>query len=146
MPIIRVLKPFVYSPPAVAGARTTAEKFFAPGDHEISQEMADHPWIKSTHAEGRIESPEQTQARVKRQMEDAKEANRLAQEATQKAEATFSRLKASEPEVKATEAEIQAELNTPVNVLRENKPNADKIVSELNTPVATLKLRANAGK
>lgn len=119
MPKIRVLKPFVFSLPAPPGTNGPAvEQVFKAGDHDISDEMWDHPWIKGTLAEGRIESPKQTLARAKKELDIALESKRVADEATVQANAAFARLQASRPQATASAAEIQKELNTPVTQLR----------------------------
>lgn len=119
MPTIRVLKPFVFSTPVPKGVNGPAvEKVFVKGDHEISDEMWEHPWIKDTLAEGKIESPKQTLARAQKELDSAKESKRVADEATAQANAAFARLQAAAPGAVASKEEIEKELNTPVNQLR----------------------------
>jgi hypothetical protein len=119
MPTIRVLKPFVFSTPVPQGVNGPAiEKVYLKGDHEISEEMWNHPWIKGTLAEGRIESPKQTLARAQKELESAKESKKVADEATAQANAAFARLQAAVPGNLASKEEIEKELNTPVSQLR----------------------------
>lgn len=119
MPIIRVLKPFVFSTPVPEGVNGPAvEKVFTKGDHEISDEMWNHPWINKTLAEGKIESPAQTLARAKKELETSQESQKTADAATAQANAAFARLKAALPGTTASAEEIQKELNTPVSQLR----------------------------
>jgi hypothetical protein len=119
MPIIRVLKPFVFSTPVPQGVNGPAvEKVYLKGDHEISDEMWEHPWIKGTLAEGKIESPKQTLARAKKELESAEESKKVADQATAQANAAFARLQSNAPGVVASKEEIEKELNTPVNQLR----------------------------
>jgi hypothetical protein len=119
MPTIRVLKPFVFSTPVKEGTNGPAvEKVFNKGDHDISDEMWEHPWIRDTLAEGRIESPKQTLARAQKELELAQQTKKTADEATNQANAAFARLQASVPTNNATKEEIEKELNTPVNQLR----------------------------
>jgi hypothetical protein len=119
MPKIRVLKPFVFSVPAPSGTNGPAvEKVFKAGDHEIDDDMWNHPWIKGTLAEGKIESPKQTLARAQKELETALESKKVADEATANANAAFARLQAGRPQATASATEIQKELNTPVTQLR----------------------------
>jgi hypothetical protein len=71
MPRIHVLKPFVFSRPATEGRSAfPRHQSFAPGndgkgrDYEIDDAMAKHPWIAEDFADGAIERPEDTQARL----------------------------------------------------------------------------------
>jgi hypothetical protein len=109
---IRVLKPFMFSSPAQPGQKLTTERFFGPGEHEVDDDFLLHPWIRDTNAEGRIESPAQTKARIEKQVADAKAATIEADIATANANAAFARIKAAEPGAKASAKEIEAELNT----------------------------------
>lgn len=119
MPTIRVLKPFVFSTPVPNGVNGPAvEKVFVKGDHEISNEMWEHPWIRDTLAEGKIESPKQTLARAAKELETAQESKKVADTATAQANAAFARLQAAIPENRASKEEIERELNTPVSQLR----------------------------
>jgi hypothetical protein len=119
MPTIRVLKPFVFSTPVPDGINGPAvEQVFSKGDHEISDEMWNHPWIRKTLAEGRIESPKQTLARAAKELEAATESKKVADEATAQANAAFARLQAAIPANNASKEEIEKELNTPVSQLR----------------------------
>jgi hypothetical protein len=122
MPTIRVLKSFVFSTPVPNGINGPAvEKVFSKGDHEITEEMWNHPWIKGTLAEGKIESPKQTLARAQKELDSAKESKKVADEATAQANAAFARLQAAVPGNVASKEEIERELNTPVNQLRKSK-------------------------
>lgn len=116
---IKVLRPFVFSTPAKQGSNGPGdEKMFTVGEHEVSDDFLAHPWIRDTYAEGKIEAPHQTRARVEKELADAQQAVAESQAATAAAEASFARLKAAEPGVTASAEEIQEELNTPVNILK----------------------------
>ena len=117
MPLIRVLKPFMFSHTPRAGEKISSETRFTPGDHQVSDTVANHPWIKDG-ADGKIETAAQTIARTKAEAtkaaldkEDADRANAMAQ-------AAVARLKAAEPGAKGSAEEIEEQLNTPVNVLQ----------------------------
>jgi hypothetical protein len=56
---ITVLKPFTFTH-ANAGAHVGKETTFEPGVHEVSDEIANHPWIKSG-ADGKVATTSTTQ-------------------------------------------------------------------------------------
>jgi hypothetical protein len=122
MPIVRVLKPFVFTFPQVEGNRgSPTEEKFVPGDISIPDDhpMLKHWWFVEYSCDGRVESPKQAVARldaerIKRDEEEA--ANAVAKVA---AEQAMARLTGARSEsITASKAEIEAELNTPVNILR----------------------------
>jgi hypothetical protein len=117
MPRIRVLKPFVFSR-LPAGDKLATEKHYPVGEHDIDEEMADHPWIRDHHADGRIESPAQTALRLEHHAVNLQQAAESAALASAEAQAAFARLTAAQPGAKASAEEIQKQLNTPVNILR----------------------------
>lgn len=124
MPVIRVLKAFVFSHPATGRQRTTTETRFTPGEHVVSDEVANHHWIASG-ADGRIESAAQTVARAKAEAAKAELAKEDAERANAHAQAAVARLKAAEPVSADAAAEIERNLNTPVNILRNQVAGAE---------------------
>lgn len=115
---IRVLKPFMFTHPAVEAERLTTETRFVPGIYEVSEAIANHPWIRAG-ADGKIESEAQREVR---EAEEKIRRNLAAEDdarATANAEAAIGRIAAAEATVsKASKEEIEAELNTPVSSLR----------------------------
>jgi hypothetical protein len=146
---IRVLKPFMFSHPATKGQKLTTETRFSVGEHEIEDEIANHPWIRSG-ADGRIESPAQAAARAAEEEQKAKEAKAEADNANAQALAAAERLKRAEPRTAGTAEELEAELNTPVSVLRAQRgqgvPAGGKLEEEATAPVVDLKVAKKAGK
>lgn len=134
---IRVLKPFMFTHSAIESERLTTETRFVPGIYDVSEDIANHPWIKAG-ADGKIESETQRQVR---EVEEKARRELVAEDdarATANAEAAIARIAAAEATVStATKEEIEAELNTPVNALR--KKNHEEIDAELNTPVSSLR-------
>ncbi len=135
---INVLKPFVFSAPLEKDQRLPTERLFTVGEHEITEEMANHPWIKNTHAEGKIESPEQRVKRVKEQKVKADADAAQAAIATAEAEAAVRRATTAQPVLTASAEELEEELNTPVHVLRERGPGGKKSGGRIDTPVNQL--------
>lgn len=116
MPKIRVKKHFRFS---VAGSgRLPTEKAFTPGDHEITDEMAEHSWIKDHYADGAIETPEETAKRLADEAAKLQAALAEAANAQAEADAAIARLTEAQP-VEKKKAKLSAKaLNTPLNELR----------------------------
>jgi hypothetical protein len=131
MPIIRVLKAFVFSR-LPAGEKLAHERHFTVGEHEVDEEMLEHPWIRDHHADGRIESPKQTALRLEQHAANLKLAAESAALASAEAAAAFARLTAAAPGAKATAEEIAAQLNTPGNLLRGSGGTAVKPVTPID--------------
>jgi hypothetical protein len=70
---INVLRPFTFTMRAVG--RMPVESHFPKGEHEIDEEMAAHPFISKYFADGCIETPAQTQARVTAPLIEAADAD-----------------------------------------------------------------------
>lgn len=121
MAIIRVLKPFVFTYPPLAGERMpTEESFKTLGDVVIADDhpLLKHPWFVKDHCDGRVESPAQAQARVEQErlaLEEQEKQNVLSKAA---AEAAVARLQNVGRAVQGTAAELDEELNTPIPLLR----------------------------
>lgn len=127
---IRVLKTFRFSHNK-DGGRLPKEDIFTPGEHEIDDHMANHPWIKDHFADGHIERPELA---VKRLEAEKKAAEFKAQEAAfalSTAEKAMARLVSSQPNLVLDKDAIERELNTPVNVLR-NGQNGNSVVVDVS--------------
>lgn len=118
MPVIHVLKPFTFTHPATGRQRTTTETRFMPGEHAVSDDIANHPWIASG-ADGKIETAAQTLARLKAAAAKATLAKEDADRANAHAEAAVKRMQAVDaPGPKGSPEDLEKELNTPVNVSR----------------------------
>lgn len=116
---IRVLKPFIFSAQPPPGEKIPVERYFAPGEHEVDDVIASHPWIKDHFADGRIETPEQAKERTAKAAAEAKRIAADAKQANELAEAAAQRLsRAAATTTKASAEEIERELNTPVNELK----------------------------
>jgi hypothetical protein len=122
---------------AVAGERLAREKLFSVGAHEVDDDIYNHPYIRDHFADGKIERPEVTQARLAAQLAKVEADNKEAAIVTAKANAAFARLKAAQPEAKASAADIERELNTPVSQLKTVQG------SDISQPVSTLRVKAN---
>lgn len=130
MPVIRVLKPIMFSFPASPGQKVPTERRYLPGDHEVPEIVAEHEWIKSG-ADGRVETAEQARDRAKRELLRAEEMRVEAENATAAANAAVARLRAAEPGETATAEEILKELETPVNVLNERRLQGKTAMAQL---------------
>lgn len=115
MPKITVLKPFTFSRPPGKAQKLPTEQKFEPGEREIDNEMAAHPWIEKDFADGAIESPAQARARLEAAKAGAEQAARDAEVAKAQAEATFARVSAAASQTASQNKETEKELNTPVN-------------------------------
>lgn len=120
MPKIRVLKSFVFSHPQRADEKLTTETLFRVGEYEITDAVANHPWIKAG-ADGKIESAAQAVERTKAEAAKAEASKAEADAANAAATAAVARLKAAEPGATGTAEEIAAELNTPIDVLKQRR-------------------------
>ena len=127
---IRVLKHFHLSMLPKTAAQPGAvpqlpiERVFAPGDHEVDEDVANHPYIKAL-ADGKIESPAAAKARVEKEAADAEKAEADAAAGKAQAEAALARFtkKAAESSEAGADA-IEKELNTPVGQLRRSAGGA----------------------
>lgn len=116
--IINVLKPFRFTH-NVAGGRLPVEKVFSVGQHEVSDEIADHPWMGApSYADGHIETPEAAVKRTQAAKAKAEKAAAEAAQATALAEAAMDRLERSQPETAQKQKLSEEALNTPVGQLR----------------------------
>lgn len=118
--VIRVLKPFMFTFPAKATEKLTTERLFTIGDHEIDDEIANHPWIKAG-ADGKIESVAQARARHAKALAAVLSAEEEARVAADSANAAMARIQSSQPENKASAEEIERELNTPVHEIKKRQ-------------------------
>lgn len=124
-----LLKPFTFSRPPFEGAKLPTEtKFtpdrdgqgrFIPTEIELPDDVANHPWIQKSNADGCLESEEQTEARIK--AEQTAQAKLSAENALALANANAAMARArgaQEKVVEVNEAALQKELNTPVSQLQ----------------------------
>lgn len=140
MQTIYVKKPFVFSQ-MVKDERIATETWFkTEGYHEISDEMAAHPFFSRDFAGGKIERPEDTKARLLKAAQIKQESDAEAKIEISKAAAAFARLIASQPETKATAEEIEKDLNTPVGQLQAKRGK------EIDQPVTEIKERVLGSK
>lgn len=116
---IRVLKPFRFSQPANVGTKLPVEHSFDVGDNWIDEDVASHPWIAEDFADGHIESPEQAVARTQAAKVKADADAAAAENANAEAEMALRRLNLSQPVAERQSKLSAADLNTPVNVLRQ---------------------------
>lgn len=139
MPKITVLKPFGFSRKPKDGQGLPLEQTFRPGDHEIDDEMAAHPWIANHFADGCIETPEATAARTKLAADKAAQAATDAEQARIVAEAAFARLNVVHARGTLDSEEAAKDLETPVGTLTAKQGvGIDMQNPELNTPVNVL--------
>lgn len=127
-----LLKPFVFSPKAAENQRLTKEIKFSPEKDsrtgawvptkiELPDEVAEHEWIAESYADGAIERPEVTAARVEaehKRLEKIKDDNAVQ---LAKAEQAMNRAGAGRKVVDMNDDDVKKELNTPVNVLKGNR-------------------------
>jgi hypothetical protein len=119
---INVLRAFRFTVPAnrEKGQPLPVEKIFTVGEHEISADIAAHPWMAAPNlADGCIES--ETAAKARKKIADAKrrQANIDALNAKAQAQANFDRQQRStQPAREAASKATEEELNTPIAVLR----------------------------
>lgn len=155
---VTLLKPFHFSRPPVPGTKLPTElKFYPnrdpktkewiPTEVDLDDDVANHEWVQSSFADGAIERPEVTKARLeaahaKQKIENENNAAELA-----RAEQALKRATGAHETQQRTEAKVAKELETPVNALGAQQGlDIDKAALdvELNTPVN--ELRANGGK
>lgn len=150
---VTLLRPFHLSFPSTGEHhRLPREKKFAPRRNlqsgewiptevELTDEEANHPYIKDHWADGCIERPEVTAARVqaaqeKQRKEDADNAKEL-----RKAEEALKRATGAHDVHKAAGTATDKELNTPVNELgasRGKSIDETALADALNTPADQL--------
>lgn len=146
-----VLRPFVFSSPVVPGARNKiakelkitpdrdpVSKDWVPTEVELPDDVAAHEWISEQFADGCIEHPDKTKARIAAVAAKQAQEVEANQRIIQQAEAAMARSSGA-TEVKAVrEEDVEKELNTPVHEL---KPAQGK---DVDTPVNPPK--GNKGK
>jgi hypothetical protein len=122
-----LLKPFVFSRPAVSGRLSETVKFvpqkdpdtgaYIPTEIEMEDEIAEHPWIREHFADGCLESPERTQQRLAVAQAKKDKANKDAAKIKKQSEEAFRRATGGAEVKKTSDQELQKALNTPVNEL-----------------------------
>jgi len=160
---VTLLRPFVFSTPAIGDQRVPREQKFAPQKNvhtgewiptevELPDEVAKHDFIKVHYADGCIERPEVTAARVKKEQETRKQKDEDDARELQKAQDALRRASGSHAVHQANEDDVARQLNTPVNKLgAEQGKGIDtpvdqaQLEAELNTPVNELQV-AKGGK
>lgn len=159
MPHVIVLRPFVFTYPAkdkrqklatelkITPDRDPITKDWAPTERELSDEIADHPWIREHHADGCIEHPEKTKARMDEVAEKRAAETKAAAKIIADAEAALARAGRGAAAVKPIlEGDLERELDTPVNELQAARgSDIDKPINEggnlnddINKPVGEL--------
>jgi hypothetical protein len=118
---VNITKPFVFSRPAKAGEKLPQEVRFRPGEQDIPDDIAAHPWIAKHFADGCIERPEQAKQRAADARAKAKKQREDADRALAQAEQAFARSQGNAAVVQAGAKATDKELNTPVNQLRVNQ-------------------------
>ena len=150
------IRPFVFSSPAVGKNRMPAEKVFPlqkdphsgawiPAEITLSDEEAKHDFFKVHYADGCIERPEVTAARVEAEQKKRKEKDESDARELQKAQDALKRASGSHAVHQVNEDAVARQLNTPVNQLGtqqgkdvDTKVDEAKLAVELNTPVNEL--------
>lgn len=153
---VTLLRPFVFSTPAVGEQRVPREqKFFPhkdahsgawiPTEVELPDEVAKHDFIKVHFADGCIERPEVTAARVEAEQKARKKREDDDALQLQKAQDALRRASGAHEVHQVNEDDVARQLNTPVNQLGAqqgrgiDKPIDEKALElELNTPVNKL--------
>lgn len=153
---VTLLRPFVFSTPPVGEQRVPREqKFFPnkdahsgawlPTEVELPDEVAQHDFIKVHFADGCIERPEVTAARVQAEQAARKKKDEDDALQLQKAQDALRRASGAHEVHQVNEKDVERQLNTPVNKLRAeqgkgiDKPVDEKALElELNTPVNKL--------
>jgi hypothetical protein len=145
---IMVVKPFVYTlPPKHKREKLATEvkivpnkdpvtKEWAPTELEIDDEMASHPWIKDDFADGCIERPEVTKARIDALDEKHKKEVQEAQVVIKQAEAALARAGSRTKTDAEHKSDLERDLNTPVNQLRSDRG------SDIDQPIGTVPVKA----
>ena len=153
---VTLLRPFVFSTPAVGGQRIPGEQKFIPHRNiqtgewiptevELPDEVAKHDFIKVHFADGCIERPEVTAARVEAEQKARKKKDEDDARELQKAQDALRRASGAHEVHQVNEDDVARQLNTPVNKLGAeqgrgiDKPVDEKALElELNTPVNKL--------
>jgi len=151
-----LLRPFVFSTPAVGEQRVPREQKFAPQKNaqtgewiptevELPDEVAKHDFIKVHYADGCLERPEVTEARIKKEQEARKQKEEDDARELQKAKDALRRASGAHEVHQVNEDDVARQLNTPVNKLGAEQgkgidtPVDEKALElELNTPVNKL--------
>jgi hypothetical protein len=126
---INVLRAFRFTVPAnrEKGQPLPMEKIFPVGEHEISKEIAAHPWMAPPNlADGCIESEAAAKARKKIADAKRKQANIDAINAKAQAQANFERMERTLPPRVAASKATEEELNTPIAILRARQVGSAK--------------------
>lgn len=145
MPKINVLKPFKFTSPA-HGQALPKEHHFSKGEHEVSDEVANHPWIARDFADGHIETPQAAAARTTAEAEAADVAHRAAMAAQARAQGAMDRLNLAHVTGDKEKVAGLSSLDTPVNQMKPLAPAPQKTIDvedpeikkALNTPVDQL--------
>jgi hypothetical protein len=153
---VTLLRPFVFSSPPIGNQRMPGEHKFTPQKNvhtgewtpteiELPDEVAKHDFIKVHYADGCIERPEVTAARVKKEQEVRKQKDEDDARELQKAQDALRRASGAHEVHQVNENDVARQLNTPVNQLGAqqgkgiDKPIDEKALAmELNTPVNEL--------
>lgn len=153
---VTLLRPFVFSTPAVGEQRVPREQKFTPHkdphsgawiptEIELPDEVAKHDFIKVHFADGCIERPDVTAARVEAEQKARKKRDEDDARELQKAQDALRRASGAHEVHQVNEKDVERQLNTPVNKLgAEQGQGIDKPVDEkaleleLNTPVNKL--------
>lgn len=150
------IRPFVFSMPAVGKQRVPGEKKFPlqknphtgewiPEEITLSDEEAEHAFFKVHYADGCLERPEDTAARIQKEQETRKQKEADDARELQKAQDALRRASGAHEVHQVNEEDVARQLNTPVNQLGAqqgkgiDKPVDEKALElELNTPVNKL--------
>lgn len=153
-----LLRPFTFSYPSAGGEHHRLprdEKFtplrdketggWLPTEQELPDDVANHSFITEHFADGCIERPEATKARMEAAQAKVDKAKQDNARELQKAEDALKRATGSHAVHKVTESKVTSELNTPVNEIGAKQgADVDKAVDDkdlqlaLNTPVNKL--------
>jgi hypothetical protein len=97
------------------------ERRFEKGDHvldptkEVDQQVLAHPWISRDFADGAIEAPHLTRARLEREAADAKAQQERRAALLADAAASLARSTVTSESAAVSGAAVEDELNTPLN-------------------------------
>jgi hypothetical protein len=98
--------------------RDPVTKEWVPTMREVPDEVAADPWITKYFADGCIEKPEQTAARLQKTNAQKQQEIDAAQRIIDQAEAAFKRATATADTTQVRNEDLDQALNTPVNELR----------------------------
>jgi hypothetical protein len=144
---IMVVKPFVYTLPPrhkreklatevkFTPTRDPVTKDWAPTEIEIDDEMANHDWIKRDFADGCIERPEVTKARIAALEEKHKKDVEEAQVVIKQAEAALARAGSRTKTDAEHKSDLERDLNTPINQLKSDRG------TDIDQPIGTAKAK-----